>query len=208
MRARVLEMFALSKLRYIAQILPLTKKYLVRTQAAAGVFLWKGSLERLLYQELHQPFTKGGLGLTHLATRAEALLGKQACHRISEGGNRHAHISYWLALSLRQNLPDLRQGLNAEILPGHWVALAKLLKEVLRQEEVEADQLWGVTAKELYKSWMSTPPHSKIEQKLADFHFNWTRIWSRLSWVGLPPRAVDIAFRAINNMLDSSMPEV
>ncbi len=88
------------------------------------------------------------------------------------------------------------------------MALAKLLKEVLRQEEVEADQLWGVTAKELYKSWMSIPPHSKIEQKLADFHFNRTRIWSRLSWVGLPPRAVDIAFRAINNVLDSSMPEV
>jgi hypothetical protein len=93
MRARVLEMFALSKLWYIAQILPLTKKYLVRTQAVAGAILWKGSLERLLYQELHQPFTKGGLGLTHLATRAESLLAKQACHRISEGGNPHAHIS-------------------------------------------------------------------------------------------------------------------
>jgi exonuclease III len=201
MRARVLEMFALSKLWYIAQILPLTRKHLVRTQAAAGAFLWRGSLERLPYQELHQPSNRGGLGLTHLATRAEALLAKQACHRISEGGNPRAHISYWLGLSLRRDLPDLRQGLNAEFLPGHWVALAKLLQEVLRQEEVEADQLWAVTAKDLYKSWVSTPPHPKIEQKMADFHFNWTRIWARLSWVGLPPRAVDIAYRAINNVL-------
>jgi hypothetical protein len=41
------------------------------------------------------------------------------------------------------------------------VALAKLLKEVLRQEGVEADQLWGVTAKELYKKLDVHPSSSQ-----------------------------------------------
>ncbi len=198
MRARALEVFGLSKLWYAAQVIPLTKKHQVRAQAAAGAFLWRGSLERLAYRELHRSPEQGGLSLTCLATRAEALLVKQACHRLEQGGNPRGHLAYWLGISLRHHIPQLREGLNAEVLPGHWANLARLLKEALEMDCVDANSLGEVRAKELYQEWMTTPPPPKVEFK---WQLSWGRVWARLAWTGLPAGAVDLAFRAIHNIL-------
>jgi hypothetical protein len=108
MRARALEVFGLSKLWYAAQVLPLTNKCLVRAKAAAGAFLWRGSLERLAYQELNGDLEQGGPSLTWLATRAEVILVRQGCHRLDQGGNPRGHLAYWLGISLKHHIPLLR----------------------------------------------------------------------------------------------------
>jgi hypothetical protein len=80
LRRQALEIDGFSLLYYLAQILPLPTAAHHRVKAAAGAFLWRGRLERLAWDELHSPPSQGGLGLTCVATRAQALLAKQACH--------------------------------------------------------------------------------------------------------------------------------
>jgi hypothetical protein len=92
-RARALETFALSRAWYLAQIIPMPPAVASRLRRAVSDFLWKGRLERLALDELHSPLAEGGLRLSAIATRAQALLAKQACHRLAGGGNPAAHIA-------------------------------------------------------------------------------------------------------------------
>jgi Reverse transcriptase (RNA-dependent DNA polymerase) len=71
-----LEVFAISLLWYLAQILPLPAAIHRRIRVAASAFLWQGRLERLAWDELHTPPSRRGLGLTCVATRAQALAGQ------------------------------------------------------------------------------------------------------------------------------------
>jgi hypothetical protein len=93
-RAQALEVYALSRAWYLAQILPLPAAQAGRLRRAAGDFLWRGRLERLAYDELHRPLREGGLGLSCIASRADALLVKQAAHQIAAGGRPARHFAY------------------------------------------------------------------------------------------------------------------
>jgi hypothetical protein len=103
-RARALDTFALSKAWYLAQILPMPATVAIRLCRAVSDFLWRGRMEHLAFEELHSPFSEGGLRLSTIDTRAQALA-KQACHRLAA-----AHIVYWMGLRLRDHLPALGGG--------------------------------------------------------------------------------------------------
>jgi len=75
-RKTALEAFALSKLWYVAQILPL-QRYLRELKEAAGNLIWEGRLERLKWEGLQNKEEMGGLGLVDIEARAQALLVKQ-----------------------------------------------------------------------------------------------------------------------------------
>ena len=66
----------------------------------AGSFLWSGHLERLAWQEVHSPKLEGGLHVSFLATRAQALLAKQVCWTIGNGGPAATHWAYWIGRHL------------------------------------------------------------------------------------------------------------
>jgi hypothetical protein len=69
---------------------------MLRIGAAIGHFLWAGRLEHLALDELHSPLHRGGLGLTCVATRTEALRFKLACHQLEARGQPRLHLAYWL----------------------------------------------------------------------------------------------------------------
>jgi hypothetical protein len=70
----------LSKLWDLVQILPLPQAVVARATSLAGSLLWLGHLERLAWQEMHGKMEKGGLGVSCISTRGEALLAKQFCY--------------------------------------------------------------------------------------------------------------------------------
>jgi hypothetical protein len=198
-KAQALEVYALSKAWYLAQILPLPKASAARLQRAAGDFLWRGRLERLAYDELHVPLAEGGLRLTSIPERAQSLLAKQACHRLAAGGRQAQHLAYWIGLRLRFSLPDLAAGPHAEAIPPFMRDLGVLLLEVFRLPSISVDSLGEAAAADIYADLVSSPPPPKVEAKIPDLP--WHVIWSRLSLASLPASAVDAAFSALHNIL-------
>ena len=168
-RTQALEVFAFSKLWYLAQILPMPAVQLKRIKKAAGAFLWKGRLERLAWDELHGPLYEGGLALSCVASRAQALLAKQACHRLAAGGRPFAHLAYWIGLRLKGHLASLGRGPHSEVIPAFMSDLSRLLLEVFELECVEVANLGAVAAKSVYAELLSTPTPPKVEAKWPAF---------------------------------------
>ena len=198
-RRQILHTYALSKLWYMAQILPLPKTFLTRILRAASGFLWQGRLERLAWNEAAAPPHKGGLGLARIEVRAQALLTKQACHRLASGGRPRAHLSYWVGLRLVRFLPELRVGLHAENPPTHYADLANSLLQVFSLEFVRPNNLKAVTSAAIYKALSPQPPPPKIQNRLPSFP--WNRIWGRLALPSLPQSLREVGFNLISNIL-------
>ncbi|KAJ4433352.1 hypothetical protein ANN_15611 [Periplaneta americana] len=69
-----INVFCLSKLWYLAQILPLSSKYSTVLDRAISFYVWKGYFYKLPKTQLHLPITKGGLQLTAIKEKSQALL--------------------------------------------------------------------------------------------------------------------------------------
>ncbi|KAJ4437581.1 hypothetical protein ANN_17726 [Periplaneta americana] len=69
-----INVFCLSKLWYLAQILPLPSKYSTVLDRAISFYVWKGYFYKLPKTQLHLPITKGGLQLTAIKEKSQALL--------------------------------------------------------------------------------------------------------------------------------------
>ncbi|MBM3938954.1 MAG: reverse transcriptase family protein, partial [Sphingomonadales bacterium] len=198
-RIQILHTYAMSKLWYMAQILPLPKVFCTRIRRAASDFLWRGRLERLAWPELAAPKQGGGLAVACVETRARSLFAKQAFHRLASGGRPARHLSYWLGLRLLRFLPGLRVGLHAENPPPVYAELAELMLEVLGLDFVRPDNLRAITAKNLYRALKAEAPTPKIKLRLPTLP--WTRIWGRLALAGLPQGLFEAGFNLLNNIL-------
>jgi hypothetical protein len=112
-RVEVTKTFALSKLYYVAQVLPLPNKYRKKIDSNLSKFIFRGRHERLQLDELQNNYEQGGLGLPNISVKADALLIRQMCRILNqpeEGSYRM--LGYWLGGELREtgfddNFPEL-----------------------------------------------------------------------------------------------------
>jgi hypothetical protein len=204
-RKTVVEVFALSKAWYFAQVLPMPQEVAARLERAAANFLWTGRLERLAWSELHNPLHKGGLGISCVFSRAQALLAKQTARQLAGEGQVANHLVYWMGLRLRSevvfsSLPVVVQvGPRAEVMPPFYGGLATLLLEVARTGLLSDGRMAMAQSLAIYKDFMSSPPPPKVEVKVEDIP--WWLAWGRLAIQDLPATAVDVAFMALHNIL-------
>ena len=77
-RVEVAKTFALSKLYYVAQVLPLSNKFRKRIESILSKFIFKGRQERLKLSELENSPKQGGLGLPNIGVKSDCLLLKTA----------------------------------------------------------------------------------------------------------------------------------
>ena len=82
--AEAVQTFALSKLWYVSQILPLPQKVAKKIERLLSSFLFQGNTERLKLGELCLPPERGGLGLCEVRSRADALRLKQLCRMLGQ----------------------------------------------------------------------------------------------------------------------------
>ena len=91
--------FALSRIWYRAQVLPLPASWASKFEAAIARFLWRGfQFRNLLSMEtVCQPVEAGGLGIPYLRAKCDALLLKQMLRMIISAKNCYNHICFWLS---------------------------------------------------------------------------------------------------------------
>lgn len=198
MRKTVLEVFVFSKLWYLAQCFPLPTLYSQRLKAMAGKFLWAGSFERLAWSELHGPPGAGGLGLSCLGSRSQALLAKQVLKTLGGQASAAQHWAYWIGDLLVPHLPHLEAGLHPNRRPKAWTELAFILNEVLRFGTADVTDLSATTSAHIYSTFMDTPQPPKITFILD---YPWPKVWRRLWYNPALGLEADTTFRLINNIL-------
>ena len=141
-KVKVTQTFALSKLWYVAQVLPLPPAYSKKIESALSSFIFRGSQERLKLAVLQNPAEKGGLGLTCVTTKAVSLLLRQ-CLRLLDRPeeNCYLHLGYWLGSTLGDEFPWLAG--SGPVCPGllprfplHQ-AMAEVLQEGLMRNEYD-----------------------------------------------------------------------
>ena len=199
LRRDALETFALSKLWYLCQILPMPSQVAQQLTTAAGAFLWRGHLERLAWQELHCPALDGGLGVSSITTRAQALLSKQFCWAVAQEGEAAAHWAYWVGPLLQDYLPDLAAGRHAPVVPPPWRGLVEVLLELFQFETVSPEALAAATSREIYAAFMDTPPPPKVTVRRPELP--WATIWARLWGPRAAREEADTQFQLIHNIL-------
>ena len=205
-RVKVAQTFALSKLWYVAQVLPLPPAYSKKLESALSSFIFRGSPQRLKLSELQNPVEKGGLGLTCVATKAESLLLRQ-CLRLLDRPeeNCYLHLGYWLGSTLRDVFPGLAisgpvcQGLLPRF-PLHQ-AMADVLQEGLWRNEYDPKKLEASTTKLIYSGRIAdVVPSPKIEQKFPGVDFL-DLVYPRLTDRILESEPKDVLFRLVHDLI-------
>jgi hypothetical protein len=176
-RRDVLETFIFSKLWYLAQILPLPQSVAAKASGLAGAFLWGGHAERLAWQELHNRREAGGLAVSCVFTRGQALLAKQMCLQVAAGGTPAAHLAFWLGPMVGHFVPSLAAGSHSPRPPAGLVQAAEVPVELFSYGSVPPDGLATATAAAIYRVFMDTPPPPKVE---ANWPWDWGVVWRRL----------------------------
>ena len=201
-RVNVLQTFALSKLWYAAQVLPLPDKILKKIESASSTFIFQGRHERLKLDELQNPKSRGGLGLVCVSTKAECLLLRQSLRILSrQDQNCRKHLNFWLGSELQEYFPELdnqnRVSLNR--FPLHKTIL-EILQEGIMRQEFNPAALNMATSKSIYTSRASDViPPPKVEGKNPGVDFLGL-VYPRLNSNILEAEPKDTLFCMVHNL--------
>ena len=204
-RVKVAKVFALSKLWYVAQVLPLPLAVLRKIESALSAFIFKGRPERLKLSDIENSEEEGGLDLTCVATKAECLLLRQSLRILSRPEeNCFKHMGYWLGHFLDEPFPDLKeQGPSVTTLqprfPLHQAMLLPLQEGLMRQE-YDPGKLQEVTTKSIYEgraAFVIPPPKIQEKHHMIDFP---DLVFPRLNYQILEADPKDILFTLVHNI--------
>ena len=107
-RVEVIRTFALSRVYYVAAILPVKVAMVKKFESLMGKFIWNfsGKILRIAIDEIKNGKLAGGLNLPCLASMADALLFSQCIRLIRSGDSRFvSHLVFWLGDLLGDLVP-------------------------------------------------------------------------------------------------------
>ena len=202
-KVEVAKIFALSKLYYVAQVLPLPSKFSTRIESSLSKFIFRGRHERLMLSELENDCEQGGLGLPNISIKADSLLLKQTLRMLSlPNEDSFRHLGYWLGAFLTDNFPELLDlGPVSQVMsprfPLHQYML-DTLEYGMASQEFEKNNLSTVTTKSIYRSRLemtAIPP--KVEKKFPNVDFQ-NLVYPRLTHPVLEAKQKDLLFALVH----------
>ena len=122
-RVEVLNIYALSRVYYLASILPINKTMIKKFESVLGNFVWKGNglLLRVAFDEIKNFRDKGGLGIVCVDSMCNSLLLSQFLRLLRSADDKYvSHILYWLGDSLTDILPGADSGVHPDIIPEYY----------------------------------------------------------------------------------------
>ena len=200
-RVEVVKVFALSRIYYVASILPINKTMVNKIEKVIGQFIWKkaGKVLRVSIQDLKNSVDKGGLGLPCILSRSKALMVSQLVRLLKSGDAKSlGHVGYWLGELLSDLMPGFDDGDHAVDVPPYYDYFAHLMVEVMTSEVVSCSTWRTVTCKTIYLKFSESFPKPRIEVEAGIFY---QQLWKRLS---LPLHSVisrDVLYLLVHNKL-------
>ena len=204
-KAKVLTIFALSKIWFRAQVLPLPNKYAAMFKKEISAFLWKGQMTRnvLTRDTICLPKERGGLGIPHIRIKCKSLFIRQLFRTILDNGKGKQHLDFWLGNRL--GLPQLQQKFFhieckskkiIDVTPQLFKTSLLYISSCLEKAIFQPSEIETLTTKNIYSCFIEDLPDPVIVQNGVDR--NWPRIWQRLMSGVLSPEARSILYLLIH----------
>ena len=192
-RVFILNTYALSKLWYLAQVLPAPRGILGEIEQKCRCYVWQGRLEQVGWDTLVAPREEGGLGIPWLQSKCSALR-----MRHTQTGFVHprtsGHFGYWIGDMIMELYPELKldQGHRRRTVPPHFKGMVELVREGLVY-----DLGLNAKSKTIYKALTSTPPPPKV---VTIHDLDWTVVYNRIWSKVLTLEQQDLLWTMVNNI--------
>ena len=202
-KIEVLRTFALSRIYYVASILPISKTMIKKMEGVMGKFIWNNSgwLLRVSLSELKNKPDKGGLNCVCLYSMCKSLLLSQFLRLMKCSYPKSiAHVAYWLGDTLDDLLPGLDMGSHPQNIPEYFALLESLIIFGKIENIVEVGTWRRLTNKMIYTAESKNFPIPKVEQDSGE-EINYKLVCKTISSSLLHSSEKDIAFLLVHNKL-------
>ena len=198
-RVEVLNIFALSRVYYLASIFPISKTIARKFESVLGKFLWKGWFLRVAVQEVKNVLRNGGLGLVCVQRMCNSLLASQFLRLLKSSDIKAvAHVSYWIGESLCDLLPGTDVGSHPVKIPEYYAHIESLVV-FARMDELVTPLSWrAVTNKMFYNESIKSLPAPKVEIEAG---VSFSRVWTLLTLPVLSSSVCDVPYMVVHNKL-------
>ncbi|KAJ4451298.1 hypothetical protein ANN_02759 [Periplaneta americana] len=181
--------FALSKLWYLAQVLPMPDKVSQKIEQLIGYYVWRGYPFRVARPQLRRKITEGGLNLIFVSIKCHSLLMKTII--LAKNGIGHPQdIVFWRQFF---QLSTSRRG----TIGSHFRKTINLMESL--PNTVTSD-ITRINTKEIYhclhQSLYEIP---YIQQKFPNK--NWLRIWTCFKWSNVPSEWKVTTYEVVNEIV-------
>ena len=191
-RVEVLNTFALPKLWYLAECLPLPAAWASEFEKHVYAFVKLGKMELLALQELYNPVHMGGLGLVCVRAKADSLFLKQTLRMMNQPGTLHwQYIKFFAGWQFK--IGEMRGTKHHNITPyyQHMVDLyiegtiMDICHHCYHCSDTECkEKKLKTTAKEIYEAYTDTFPPPRVEYNPVYRNVSsvqWGRVWTRVA---------------------------
>ena len=198
-KVEVIKIFALSRIYFVAYILPMRVNMIEKIESLIGRFIWSGSgILRIALHELKHGKLEGGLNLPCVATMNRSLLSSQ-CIRLLKSGDIKSvsHVDYWMGPLLSSIFPNLGLKSVPRSTPEYFSLIADCLATLMIDEVLTHSTALELTNRKIYSSFL------KLEEPkiVKDFpNVDYTKIWKLLHEY-VPSEHVDIMLRLLHDKL-------
>ena len=209
-RAEALRVFALSRIWYKAQILPLPRDVERRMEEQVSAFLWRGQITRHVLGKatVALPTKRGGLNLPLVGLRCEVLRVRQLVRMILSLRTRR-HVTFWLGgklgwEGLKEEWFVMRKGVRRGAKPvvitsPYYQKWAAMFLKAKAKGIIDVDDLENVTTRQMYAEWMNLQSEAMVVLEEPDKP--WSTIWARLLSGLVVDDAVNSAYLLAHNRL-------
>ena len=198
-KVEVMKVFALTRVYYVASILPIKPTMIKKFESVMGKFLWRGWLLRVALDEVKNGLSRGGLDLVCLQSMCNSLLLSQ-CLRLLRSSDLKsiAHIGYWIGESLGDLIDGIDSPPHAPRIPDYFAFIESLVVQGRINDVITRGGWKKVTNKMLYAVKRQDFPLVKVERESPN---SLSGVWKRISSTLLASSAHEIVFMMIHNKL-------
>ena len=200
-RVEVLRLFALSRVFYVASILPIRVTMVRKFERVMGKFLWNssGKVLRVPMGELKNGPEQGGLSMPCLLSQCKSLLLSQLIRLLKSGDRKSLqHVGYWVGELLGDLVVGIDGGDHANDLPEYYAYVADVVVEAKVSELISIGGWRSLTCKSIYKEHAKKFPVSRVETEAG---ISYKDVWRRLSSPVLTAVAKDVMYLLVHNKL-------
>jgi len=197
----VIRIFALSRVYYVASIIPLTTAMVKKFETLIGKFIWNfsGKILRVSIDDMKNHRLSGGMQLPCLANMANSLMASQCVRALRSGNSKTIlHLEYWLGDLIGTLSPDFSEGTVIQNTPAYFEHLGLLLADLMASGLLDISTLLSLNNRTIYRNFISSLPLPKV---VRESETDYGRAWKRLQSKVIEGQTRDTLFLLLHNKL-------